>query len=200
MTSKSVRLKTILKWAAALIGVGGLVVLGLFAWGLGVRWPTVHRVDQPGIPEYLHIKAVDFLDDSGYVVDVSFRTCCTDRLICKRSGSGYTFEEIQIRIHHDHAFVSIPLRWQDKTICPYQFHSVRLTAWGKTDNISYSFFVDSTLPEAPRMLNGSCLAYKHPSIGFGAQGDGPPPDSCLRNTIYRFPAENDTIYIVGSTK
>jgi hypothetical protein len=198
MTSKSLNLKKILQWSAALVAVGGLVVFGLIAWGLGVRWPTVHHVDQPGLPEYIHIKALDFLDDSGYVVEVHFETCCTDRLVCKLSGAGRLLENDEYKLTRRTPELRIPFRRRGNSICPWAFSHLGIRKAGfrtspNTHRFAYGIYDDST--SVQNRIDPECLKYL--DSRYIGEIDGPlSPEACNVNSSVRVAlGKLDTLFL-----
>jgi hypothetical protein len=132
-----------------------MVLIAWIAIELGLRWPTVHHVDQGPWADTLYIKAEDFLDDSGYVVTTSFESCCADMGLC-----GWPLQNSEtFRLNKAHNFVAVPLQWIHRSMCPYRFRSVELESLAS--HKSFSFSADTADKPFPGVLDVDSLRPSH---------------------------------------
>jgi len=150
------------KWALRIsAGIGGIIALCfviLVAWiaiELGLRWPTIQHVDQGPWADTLCIKAEDFLDDSGYVVTTSFESCCTDRGLC-----GWPLQNSETyRLSKAHDFVTIPLHWTHRSMCPFRLRSLDIES--SASRKSFLFSADTADEPFPDVLDVDSLRSNH---------------------------------------
>lgn len=185
MTSKSPDLKSILKCSVGLFTLGCLVIIGLTACGTDAKRTTPQHVDLPGIPDSIYVKAVDFLDDSGYSIEVHFETCCTDRILCK-GPAGKLFDKNEYMIKRTSSGIWIPLHFRGNSTCPWSFSHLEIRKAGNhmtanTHRFAYGIFDDSSSNEKAK-LDPECLKYLD-SRYVGEEGGGLlSPESCNTNS------------------
>ena len=138
MNLKSIKLKWIIVSAAGLLFAGVAAVVIFIAVQMGMSWPVVHRVDQGSLPDTIYVKAEDFVDDSGFVVDIHYLTCCSDKLIC-HAITGTQDDTVAYAISHPHTTYAIPLHWSQPSMCPRRLFSImiRFAKPNKSDDIFY---------------------------------------------------------------
>ena len=156
MASRWVKwVRRILAAAAGLIALCVVGLVGGFLFEAGLRWPTVHHVDQGPWADTLYIKADDFLDDSGYVVSAAFQNCCSDRLLCAWPSS----RKSTFYLNKSNRIIAVPLHWSKRSMCSYRLYAIYLE--NSATHKSFSFSGDSDLAPFPKIFNVAWLRPDH---------------------------------------
>jgi hypothetical protein len=174
--------------SAGLVVLCIVVLIGWLLFDSGLRWPTVHHVDQGEWADTLYIKADDFLDDSGYVVTAAFQNCCSDRFLCEWPSS----RESISYLNKSNRVIAVPLHWPKRSMCSYRLYDIYVES--SASHKYFSFSGDSARAPFPKILDLAWLRPDHEDSALHSLNDSK-GHLQFYGASFSLPHAQDTLFI-----